>query len=111
EASFRDREETVIEELCGRTGFVLATGGGAVTRPNNRERLKAGGTVVYLHARPETLYQRVRHSRHRPMLKAPNPLLRLQDLYAIRDPLYREVADHVIESDRDTVIRFLRTVQ
>ena len=111
EASFRDREEAVLEELCRRTGCVLATGGGAIMRPSNRERLKAGGTVVYLHARPETLYQRVRHSRHRPMLKAPNPLSRLQDLYALRDPLYRECADHVIESDRDTVMRFLRTLQ
>jgi len=111
EQSFRDREEALIEELCQRTNFVLATGGGAVMRPRNREYLKSSGTVVYLHAKPETLYQRVRHSRHRPMLRAANPLARLQDLYELRDPLYREAADHVIESDRDTVIRFLRTLQ
>ena len=75
-----------------RTGIVLATGGGAVIRAANRTRLKANGTVVYLHAEPATLRERTRKSRNRPLLNAADPLARLAELYAQRDPLYREVA-------------------
>jgi shikimate kinase len=106
EAAFRDREEASIAELVVRTGIVLATGGGAVIRTANRERLKANGTVVYLHAEPTTLRERTRKSRHRPLLNTADPLARLMELYAQRDPLYREVADFVVESDRDHVTRF-----
>jgi shikimate kinase len=108
EAGFRDREEAVIDELCQRTGIVLATGGGAVVREPSRRRLHENGTVLYLHAEPETLWQRLRNSRHRPMLHAADPRNRLVELYRLRDPLYRETADHVIESDREAVIRFVR---
>jgi shikimate kinase len=108
EAGFRDREEAVIDELTQRSGIVLATGGGAVTREISRKRLRENGTVLYLHAAPETLWQRLRNSRHRPMLHAADPRNRLVELYHQRDPLYREIADHVIESDREAVIRFVR---
>ncbi len=108
EAGFRDREEAMIEELTGLTDVVLATGGGAILRPSSRARLKDKGTVLYLHAEPETLWQRLRNSRHRPMLQAADPRTRLVELYQLRDPLYREVASHVIESDRDAVMRFVR---
>jgi shikimate kinase len=110
EQAFRDREEALIAELTGRDHIVLATGGGAVTRPLSRRNLKDRGTVLYLHASPETLWERVRHSRHRPMLKVADPQARVAALYAERDPLYREIADHVIESDRDAVMRFARTL-
>ena len=110
EAGFRDREEMIIGELTALTDVVLATGGGAVTRPGSRDCLRGNGTVVYLHARPETLWLRVRHARHRPMLHAADPRGRLAELYAQRDPLYREVAHHVIESDREAVMRFVRTL-
>ncbi len=106
EASFRDREEATIVDLVERTGIVLATGGGAVLRPANRERLKANGTVVYLHAEPATLRERTRKNRHRPLLNTADPLARLAELYAQRDALYREVADVVLESDREHVARF-----
>jgi shikimate kinase len=108
EDGFRDREEAMIDELALMTDVVLATGGGAVMRSQTRVRLKERGTVIYLHAEPETLWQRLRNSRHRPMLQAADPRGRLVELYRLRDPLYREVADHVIESDRDAVIRFVR---
>jgi shikimate kinase len=111
EAVFRDREESIIDELTQRTDIVLATGGGSVLRPSSRARLKENGTVLYLHAEPATLWERVRGSRNRPMLKADNPEQRLLELYMMRDPLYREVADHVVESDRDAVIRFVRALQ
>jgi shikimate kinase len=106
EATFRDREEATLAELVARTGIVLATGGGVVIRPVNRERLKASGTVLYLHAEPATLRERTRRSRHRPLLNAADPFARLVDLYAQRDALYRDVADRVIDSDRERVIAF-----
>jgi shikimate kinase len=106
EAAFRDREEAVIADIVARSGVVLATGGGAVIRAANRERLKANGTVLYLHAEAATLRERTRHSRNRPLLNTADPLARLAELYAQRDPLYREVADVVLESDRDQVMRF-----
>ena len=111
EAGFRDREEAVIDDLTRLTGIVLATGGGAVLRAASRERLKQNGTVVYLYAAPAVLWQRVQNSRHRPMLQAEDPRARLFELFAQRDPLYREVADHVVPSDREAVIRFIRSLE
>lgn len=111
EAGFRAREANVLKELAGLNDIVLATGGGAVLRPASRERLKANGTVIYLFADPDTLWDRVRNSRHRPMLQAVDPRQRLFDLYAQRDALYREVADHVIPSDREAVVRFVCLLQ
>jgi shikimate kinase len=111
EAGFRDREEAVIDDLTRESGIVLATGGGAVLRPASRTRLKSNGTVVYLHAEPATLWDRVRQSRHRPMLQAADPRQRLFELYAQRDPLYREVADHVLPSDREAVVHFICSLE
>jgi shikimate kinase len=110
EAAFRDREEALIDELTSMRHIVLATGGGAVTRESSRRHLKERGTVLYLHASPETLWDRVRHSRNRPMLKVEDPRARIAALYAERDALYREIADEIVESDRDTVMRFARSL-
>jgi shikimate kinase len=110
EAGFRDREEAALAELTALEGIVLSTGGGAVLRAANRERLKANGTVLYLHAEPAMLWERVRHARHRPLLQTVDPLARLAELYAQRDPLYREVADHVLDSEREAVLRFARSL-
>jgi shikimate kinase len=106
EPAFRDREEATLADLVLRTGIVLATGGGAVIRAVNRERLKTNGTVLYLHALPSALRERTRKSRHRPLLNGDDPLARLVELYAQRDPLYREVAHRVVESERERVMRF-----
>ena len=111
EAGFRDREESTLAELTLLSGVVLSTGGGAVLRPANRARLKENGTVIYLHADPAILWERVRHSRNRPLLQSADPRTRLAILYAERDALYREVADYVIESDRDEVLRFARAFE
>jgi shikimate kinase len=108
EAGFRDREEVTIAELTVLEGIVLSTGGGAVLRPANRERLKENGTVIYLHAEPSTLWARIRHSRNRPLLQTSDPLGRLAELYAQRDALYRETANHVVESERGEVMRLAR---
>jgi shikimate kinase len=111
EASFRDREEATLAELTLQTNIVLATGGGVVIRPANRERLRSNGTVAYLHALPETLRERTRRSRHRPLLNTADPVARLLELYAVRDPLYREIAECVIESERDEIARFARELE
>ena len=103
EAGFRSREAQAIAELAGLPGIVLATGGGVVIQAESRGHLKAGGTVVYLRARPEDLYERVRHDRNRPLLAKGDPLERLRALYVERDPLYREVADFVVDTGAQSV--------
>jgi len=103
EAGFRARERAAIEELTGLDGIVLATGGGAVLAPENRRALAARGTVVYLLAPPADLLRRVRNDRNRPLMMTPDPLGRLEELYAQRDPLYREVADVIVETGRQKV--------
>ncbi|HTP60988.1 MAG TPA: shikimate kinase [Burkholderiales bacterium] len=103
EMGFRAREEQVIAELCALDGIVLATGGGAVLAEENRRRIAAGGTVIYLHARPGYLWQRVRHDRNRPLLATRDPQRKLEELYAVRDPLYREVAGIVLDTGRQSV--------
>ncbi len=103
EAGFRARERAAIEELSAASGIVLATGGGAVLAAETRQVLSERGTVVYLHAQPADLHRRLRNDRNRPLLVTDDPLRRLEDLYAQRDPLYREVADIVIETGRQKV--------
>ncbi len=103
EAGFRQREAAVIDELSARQDVVLATGGGAVLAPASRRHLAARGTVIYLHAPPPALYARLRQDRGRPLLATADPLARLEELYAVRDPLYREIADIVVDTGRQSV--------
>lgn len=103
EDGFRNREAAVLDELTSRTGVVLATGGGAVLREENRQRLSARGVVIYLRAQPHDLYMRTRHDKNRPLLATPDPHKRLEELFHQRDPLYREVADLVIDTGRQGV--------
>ncbi len=103
EAGFRAREAQVIGELCREAGIVLATGGGAVLSAESRESLSGGGTVVYLRARAEDLYERVKHDKNRPLLATADPLARLRELFVQRDPLYREVADIVVDTGSQSV--------
>jgi len=103
EAGFRMREKQVIAELCELENIVLATGGGVVLAEENRRIIAACGTVVYLHARPSHLWQRVRHDRNRPLLATPDPQAKLEALYAERDPVYREIADLVIDTGKQSV--------
>jgi shikimate kinase len=103
EAGFRLREQQVIAELSAMEGIVLATGGGAVLAADSRRHLAARGTVVYLNARPEDLYLRVRHDRNRPLLATGDPLTRLRQLHGERDALYRGVADLVVDTGAQRV--------
>jgi shikimate kinase len=103
EEGFRRRECAVIEDLSARQGIVLATGGGAVLKEENRACLKTRGTVVYLRAQPQELYLRTRHDKNRPLLQTDDPLKKLQELYALRHPLYMEAADIVLDTGRQSV--------
>ncbi|HUX24505.1 MAG TPA: shikimate kinase [Burkholderiales bacterium] len=102
EAGFRAREKQVVDELTQLTNVVLATGGGAVLDADNRRRLAERGVVVYLHGQPKDLWHRTRHDKSRPLLQDGDPQQKLQSLYQQRDPLYREIADIVIDTGRQS---------
>ena len=110
EDGFRARESAVLAELTALEGLVLATGGGAVLAEDNRRRLAASGAVVYLRAQPEDLYERVRQDRNRPLLATPDPLARLRSLYLERDPLYRSIADLIVDTGKQSVQALARTL-
>lgn len=103
EAGFRVRECRMLHDLAQRSQVVLATGGGAILAAPNRILLKGHGTVVYLCASPQDLWQRTRHDRNRPLLQTSNPLVTLKALYSERDPLYREVADIVMDTGNQSL--------
>lgn len=111
EQGFRDREAKVIAELASRTDLVVATGGGAVLRPENRAALRKGGTVIYLSATPDLLFERTRLDPNRPLLQVDNPRQKLDELFAQRDPLYREVADIVVTSPGGSIAQLVRQVE
>jgi shikimate kinase len=115
EAGFRKREQTIIEELTRIPGIILATGGGAILDPGNRRNLSKRGRVIYLHASVNQQLKRTRRDRNRPLLQTADPRARLEELMAIRDPLYREIADIIIETDgkrvRDVVRQIIQQLQ
>ena len=110
EPAFRDAEAEVIADLVRSSGCVLATGGGAVLRPANREALHACTHVFYLRSTPEDLHRRLRHDTQRPLLQVADPLRRLRDLYRERDPLYRKTAHFVVEATRPSVNALINMV-
>lgn len=103
EARFREVEQDVVAEVSALPDIVLATGGGAVLREANRAVLREHAHVFYLRSTPEELFRRLRHDTQRPLLQVADPLRRLRDLYAERDPLYRRTAHFVIETGRPSV--------
>lgn len=103
EAGFRAREAAVLRELAALKDIVLATGGGAILREENRQTLMQGGTVVYLRASLDDLWLRTRHDRNRPLLQTPDPRAKLEELFAQRDPLYREVASFVMDTGNQSL--------
>lgn len=103
EDSFRKREAEVIDELSVQQNIVLATGGGAILRPETRTRLKQRGTVIYLRADIGQLLQRTARDKNRPLLQTADPRRKLEELSRQRDPYYREVAELVVETGRPNV--------
>lgn len=110
EAKFRDKEAALLASISAIPGgMVLSTGGGVVLRPENRAVLQNFGNVLYLHASPQELYERVKHDRTRPLLQVGNPMEKLRELYALRDCLYRETAHFVVETNQESVHRLVNT--
>jgi shikimate kinase len=110
EEAFRREEEAVVEEVTRLPAGVVATGGGAVLRPANREALRGRTRTFYLRATPEELFRRLRHDTRRPLLQVADPQARLRELYRERDPLYRRVAHFVIETPRPSVAAMLSMI-
>jgi shikimate kinase len=112
EAGFRRRERAVIQDLCQRRGLVLATGGGAVLDADNRLELAQNGLVVFLSASADRIFHRTSKNQTRPLLRADDPRARIEQLLSEREPLYREIADVVVDTDhrgvRGTVNFILR---
>ena len=100
EEGFRDRETAVLDELSTGQDVVIATGGGIILRAQNRDTMKVSGYVCYLTASIEQLVERTARDKKRPLLQVENPRQKIIDLVALRDPLYREAADFVINTDR-----------
>jgi shikimate kinase len=102
EDGFRRRETSVLRELAARDRCVIATGGGVVLSEANRDLMRSSGTVVYLKARLENLWERTRHDSTRPLLATANPRARLAELLAEREPLYQEAAHVVVETGQQS---------
>jgi shikimate kinase len=111
EAGFRRRESQVLAELSLESDIVIATGGGIVLAPANRELLAQRGVVIYLDVPPPILWERTRHDRNRPLLQVENPRRRIEELHEQRDPLYREVADLVVEGGRGNPGAMVRQIE
>ncbi len=111
EEGFRRREKAVVEELANNTGLVLATGGGVVLDPDNRRCLSARGVVVYLSCSTEQQYDRTRQDRNRPLLQTDDPKGKLQDLMNEREPIYREMADLVVSTEKRNAAVVAREIE
>ena len=102
EPYFRDVETRVIASALEGEGQVISTGGGAVIRAENRDAFRKNGMTICLTARPEVIFDRIRHETHRPLLQVPDPLGRIRELLAARTPFYRQ-ADLVIDTSDLTI--------
>lgn len=108
EEGFRKRETVIIDELTQQANLVLATGGGAIMREENRQHLQSRGTVIYLHATINQQIQRTAKDRNRPLLQNQDRAQVLTELMDLRDPLYRSACDFMVETDHrrpKTVVR------
>lgn len=110
EEGFRKRESAMIDELTQRDGLVLATGGGAVLDEDNRRHLHERGTVIYLQSSADTLFERTRSDRNRPLLQTGDPRARIVELLAQRDPLYRDTAHITINTGKQNIHRIVSEI-
>jgi shikimate kinase len=112
EVGFRQRESRLLAELLGESDIVIATGGGIVLDPGNRALLSEHGTtVIYLNAPPHILWERTQRDRNRPLLQTENPRERIEELYRQRDPLYRAVADIIIDGERGSCVSMANRIE
>lgn len=111
EDGFRKRESAAIEELCELDNIVMATGGGAVLVPDNRQALKQHGYVIYLRANVNDLWVRMRHDKHRPLLQNVDVRAKLEQLYHQRNPLYTETASLIIDTGNQPIANILNQIE
>jgi len=110
EEGFRKRESAMIEQLTERDGIVLATGGGVVLDEANRSLLRTRGFAIYLNAPIDLLLERTARDKQRPLLQTPDPKARLTSLATEREPLYQQVADMVVKTDRRTARHVVKEI-
>ncbi len=110
EQGFRQRETCMLRDLVEQRGIVLATGGGAVLAPENRQMLKNNGLIIYLKASPEHLAGRVRLDRRRPLLQSGDKLVKIRELMEQREPFYQELADIVVHTGSRSVARVVKEI-
>ena len=110
EEGFRKRETAILQELSKGQNLILATGGGAILSETNRKNLRKNGTVIYLHASVDTQFARIRNKKTRPLLDTDDPYKTLQSLTKIREPLYRQEADFVIDANGRTPTVLVREI-
>lgn len=110
EEGFRKRESEIIEELTNQPGVVLATGGGVVLNPANRQKLAERGLVVYLRAGLDQLLKRTARDTKRPLLNTDNPRERIKELLNTRTPLYEEIADLIVDTDKQPVTQIVEEI-
>ncbi len=111
ESGFRDRESAVISELSELKNIVLATGGGAMMRPENRDAVTKKGFVIYLNTSVDQQFHRTHKDKNRPLLQGDkDAFLVLSELYEVRDPIYRSVADLVIDTDKKALKNIVKDI-
>ena len=110
EDGFRKRESTVLAEAAESDAQVIATGGGAILARENRELMRRRGTVIYLRAQVDALWERTRHDTTRPLLATPDPRATLASLLEKRDPLYREAAHLVVDTGSQSAAALVNRV-
>jgi shikimate kinase len=110
EEGFRRRESAILREICEDDERVVATGGGIVLDEENWRVMRESGTVVYLRARLESLWERTRHDSSRPLLATANPRERLAELLKQREPLYRAAAHIIVDSGPQSAAKLVNRV-
>jgi shikimate kinase len=110
EPYFRDAEAGIIKQILEDEGQVVSTGGGAVIRDENRAAFKKAGLVVCLMARPEVIFERIKHETHRPLLQTPDPLAKIRELLAGREKFYHQ-ADLIIDTSEKSVDDAVREIK
>ena len=110
ESGFRKREELVIEEISWCNKIVVATGGGCILSKKNRSALSERGLVLYLTSQIDTLLDRLKTDKSRPLLQVEDPRKKLSEIVLARDSLYREIANHVISTDTLPIHQIIQTI-
>ncbi|MDB9751797.1 shikimate kinase AroK [Gammaproteobacteria bacterium] len=107
---FRRRETQILNELSQMNNIVLSTGGGAVTRAENRKTLKNNGHIIYLKSSPEILFKRTADDKNRPLLQTDDRLSQIRKILAEREPIYIEMADEVIDSEKKSSKQIIQKI-